>query len=58
MFGPQQDFIRFALVFAVTVSHNWLHGQNVMRIVKTRLRELLPDVEVRLICSYDGQFLC
>jgi hypothetical protein len=34
-------------VCACAVSHNWLHGQNTMRIVKTRLRELLPDVEVR-----------
>jgi hypothetical protein len=34
--------------FHVFLSHNWQHGQTAMRIVKTRLRELLPDVEVFL----------
>jgi hypothetical protein len=29
------------------VSHNWQHGQSTMRVVKSRLQELLPDVEVR-----------
>ena len=29
-------------------SHNWQHGQSAMRIVKTRLREMLPDIEVFL----------
>jgi hypothetical protein len=42
-----------------TVSHNWLHGQNVMRIVKTRLRELLPDIEVRWpASSHPSACLC
>jgi hypothetical protein len=34
--------------FHVFLSHNWQHGQAAMRIVKNRLRELLPDVEVFL----------
>jgi len=34
--------------FHIFLSHNWQHGQSAMRIVKTRLRELLPDVEVFL----------
>ena len=29
-------------------SHNWQHGQSAMRIIKTRLREMLPDIEVFL----------
>jgi hypothetical protein len=34
--------------FHIFLSHNWQHGQSTMRIVKTRLRELLPMVEVFL----------
>jgi hypothetical protein len=46
---PKSDLglIPHAGPFHVFLSHNWLHGQNVMCIVKTRLRELLPDIEVR-----------
>jgi len=34
--------------FHLFLSHNWAHGQAAMRIVKTRLREMLPDVEIFL----------
>ena len=34
--------------FHLFLSHNWMHGQDTMRIIKTRLSEMLPDVEVRL----------
>ena len=34
--------------FHTFLSHNWKHGQSEMRIVKTRLREMVPDVEVFL----------
>ena len=34
--------------FHVFLSHNWMHGQDEMRIIKTRLREMLPGVEVFL----------
>jgi hypothetical protein len=34
--------------FHVFLSHNWLHGQDAMRIIKTRLQEMLPDAEVFL----------
>jgi hypothetical protein len=34
--------------FHLFLSHNWAHGQSAMRIVKNRLREMLPDVEIFL----------
>ena len=30
--------------FHVFLSHNWKHGQEAMRIIKNRLKEMLPDV--------------
>ena len=34
--------------FHVMLSHNWAHGQDQMRIVKTRLTEMLPGISVFL----------
>jgi hypothetical protein len=34
--------------FHVFLSHNWLHGQATMRIIKNALREMLPGVSVFL----------
>lgn len=34
--------------FHIFLSHSWAHGQDQMRIVKTRLREMIPEVEVFL----------
>ena len=43
--------------FHLFLSHNWMHGQEAMRIIKTRLQEMLPDVEVFLGASERSQ-LC
>jgi hypothetical protein len=45
--GPPSSAPR-AGPFHIFLSHNWQHGQNAMRIVKSKLREMLPDVEVFL----------
>ena len=34
--------------FHIFLSHNWRHGQSAMRILQTRLTEMLPDIKVFL----------
>ena len=34
--------------FHVFLSHNWKHGQSEMRVIKTRLKEMIPEVQVFL----------
>jgi len=40
--------------FHVFLSHNWKHGQSEMRIIKTRLREMLPNASVFLDVDNHG----
>ena len=40
--------------FHIFLSHNWKHGQSEMRIIKTRLLEMLPDVSVFLDVDNHG----
>ena len=37
--------------FHVFLSHNWKHGQEKMRIVKSELREMVPGISVFLECA-------
>ena len=40
--------------FHVFLSHNWKHGQSEMRIISSRLKEMLPDVSIFLDVDFLG----
>lgn len=47
--GSRADTIlAHRLTFHLFLSHAWARGQNAMRVVKTRLQEMLPDMKVFL----------
>ena len=50
--GKKPDDPRYtAGPFHVFLSHNWAQGQSEMRIIKTRLKEMMPTVSVFLECA-------
>jgi len=52
---PNPSYLPDSGPFHIFLSHNWLHGQEAMRVVKTRLRLLLPDVKVFLDVDNHGE---